>query len=154
MSTCFLGLGSNMGNTNSHFDQAESFIEKNIGSIIRKSTRIITKAWGNTDQADFLNGVLEIKTTKSAFEIMSLIHQFEETHRNKKQGKWMPRTIDVDILYFDVDIIFSDVVNVPHPYIQERTFVLDSLVELAPDYIHPIYKLSNKTLLSHLKSTL
>jgi 2-amino-4-hydroxy-6-hydroxymethyldihydropteridine diphosphokinase len=140
-------LGSNLGERKNFLEQAAGKIAQQIGSITKISSYYETKSWGLEDQPDFLNQVLVCQTACTAEKTLALCLSIEkELGRNRKE-KWGSRTIDIDILYFNRDIIASGILKVPHPFLQQRRFVLVPLCEVMPDFIHPIYNFSNQQLL-------
>lgn len=136
---CFLSLGSNLGDNESLLNEAVRHLQKQDCRIIRISGFYKTKAWGKTDQPDFLNAVVEISTGLPADELMSRILQIETEMGRKRQEKWGPRTIDIDILFYGNQIIESEKLIIPHPQLHLRRFVLVPLNELAPDFLHPLF---------------
>ncbi len=134
----FLLLGSNQGDRLEILQQAGRLINEQIGRMVLRSSVYVTKAWGQTNQPDFLNQVLQIETTLSAFVILNEIQTIEKQLGRKRMEKWGPRLIDIDLLYYDDLVIESDDLIVPHPQIPFRRFTLEPLVEIAPNFIHPI----------------
>jgi len=150
----YLLLGSNIGNREQKFAQAKKHIDKKLGKIIRQSKLYQTAAWGKTDQADFLNQVIIIESRFSADKIMSSILDIEEKLGRIRTEKNAPRTIDIDILFFNKDIIRQNNLSVPHPEIQNRRFVLIPLNELSPNLKHPVFNKSIHYLLKKSKDKL
>jgi 2-amino-4-hydroxy-6-hydroxymethyldihydropteridine diphosphokinase len=144
----FLLLGSNQGNRVQQLSDATNKINQSIGSIEKKSSIYQTAAWGKTDQPDFLNQALIVKSSLSPQKILQTIHSIELEMGRQRTTKWSERTIDIDILYADELILDLPQLKIPHPEIQNRKFVLTPLVEIAPDFVHPILKKTNKELLS------
>ena len=140
MNKLYLLLGSNMGNSNQKLDEATKHIAKVIGKILRHSHLYRTAAWGKTDQPDFLNQVLVVETKLSAQQTISSILAIEKKMGRVRTEKNAPRIIDIDILFFNKDIINEKDLIVPHPQLQNRRFVLVPLNELSPRFIHPLNK--------------
>jgi 2-amino-4-hydroxy-6-hydroxymethyldihydropteridine diphosphokinase len=140
MNKIYLLLGSNMGNRQQKILQATHLIEKKIGSVIRQSNLYQTAAWGKTNQPDFLNQVIVIETTLNADKTMQTILSIEEKLGRIRTVKNAARTIDIDILFFNKEIIRQKNLIVPHPEIQNRRFVLIPLNELSPNFKHPVLK--------------
>jgi 2-amino-4-hydroxy-6-hydroxymethyldihydropteridine diphosphokinase len=139
----FLGLGSNMGDRHGHIRAAADLIHKNIGKIAKKSHVYETQPWGNTEQESFLNQVVMANTTLDPRELLDKISRIERElgrERRKDQDKWGPRTIDVDILFYGKRVIRDKGLEIPHPELHKRAFVLVPLLEIAPDLEHPILK--------------
>ncbi len=149
MQTVFLGLGSNVGDRLSHLQQARDAIQNQIGEIIIASRLIETEAWGITEQGAFLNQVLKIRTNCSAFAILNFIDSYQAVYRNENYTKWGPRTIDIDVLYYDSYCIFAEEIELPHPFIAQRRFVLHSLAEIAPYWMHPVLRENQTQLLAN-----
>lgn len=142
MNKAYLLLGSNMGNSKQQLLASIRQIETHIGKLIRQSALYTTAAWGNTDQADFLNQVLVVETFLAAPNLMQKILDIEEEMGRVRTVKNAARIIDIDILFFNDEIINEPHLVVPHPEIQNRRFVLVPLNELSPGLIHPVL---NKT---------
>ena len=138
MNKTYLLLGSNMGNSRASLSKAVIQIEKQIGSVIRQSALYSTAAWGNTQQPDFLNQVIIVETKLSARQTMQTILHIEQIMGRIRTVKNAPRNIDIDILFFNKEIIQDNDLCVPHPQIPNRRFVLVPLNELSPNLKHPI----------------
>ena len=122
-------------------------IEKKIGKIIRQSGLYQTAAWGKTDQPDFLNQVIVADTKLTAAQTMETILSIETAMGRIRTEKNAPRIIDIDILFFNKEIIHKKNLSVPHPSIHLRRFVLVPLNEIAPNFIHPVLQKTNHQLL-------
>jgi 2-amino-4-hydroxy-6-hydroxymethyldihydropteridine diphosphokinase len=142
MNTTYLLLGSNMGNSKASLSKAVIQIEKQIGTVTRQSGLYSTAAWGNTKQPDFLNQVIIVETKLSALQTMQSILNIEKKMGRVRTVKNAPRVIDIDILFFNKEIIKREYLNIPHPQIQNRRFVLVPLNQLSPNLQHPLL---NKT---------
>ena len=138
MHTAYLLLGSNIGNSKAALQLAEKHIEEVMGCINKRSAFYRTAAWGNREQPDFLNRVIIIETTLTAGEILEKILKTEEQMGRTRSYKNAPRLIDIDILFFDDQIISTKDLAVPHPEIQNRRFVLEPLNEISPAFLHPV----------------
>jgi 2-amino-4-hydroxy-6-hydroxymethyldihydropteridine diphosphokinase len=143
----FLGLGSNLGNREENLLKAQKLIDKKVGKVHSKSSIYETAAWGITEQNAFLNQVLEIETVFSPDAVLHLLLKIEKNMGRIREIKWGERSIDIDVLYYNNEIISTENLVVPHPFIQERKFVLVPLCEIAPVFIHPKLKQSNLELL-------
>lgn len=148
MTNVFLSLGSNQGNKNENLSNAISLIAKLSIEVVRTSSLYKTKAWGKTDQDDFLNQVIEIKTCYDAKLLLTHLLSIEEALGRVRDEKWGPRIIDIDILFYDNAIIHEYNLIVPHPAIAERRFILTPLHEIAPNFVHPVHKKEISTLLN------
>ena len=153
MNTVYIQLGSNIGERESFITKSMHKVECNIGKIITASSIFETTAWGNENQNNFLNSVIEIKTPFDAFTVLQKSQEIENNLGRKRSDKWGERTIDIDILFYNNKIINSKELIIPHPLIQKRKFVLVPLSEIAPNYKHPILKKNISNLLSECKDT-
>jgi len=145
----YLLLGSNMGNSKSQLTTAILNIEKLIGCLTRQSGIYSTAAWGNLNQPDFLNQVIIVETKLSAHQSMQTILSIEKKMGRIRTIKNAPRIIDIDILFFNKEIIEEAQLSIPHPQIQNRRFVLIPLNQLSPNLKHPVLKKSVHQLLIH-----
>lgn len=135
--SAFLLLGSNVGNKLNWLKQAITSIEKEVGFIEKKSSVYETEAWGNINQDSFYNILVIAQTTLSPLQLLKVTQQIEYACERKRNVHWGPRTMDIDILFYD-DIIFKEQqLTIPHPLICERRFVLAPLFEIAPHKSHP-----------------
>lgn len=154
MNKTYLLLGSNMGNSRQLLLQAIKLIKKKIGRVTRQSKLYATAAWGNTNQPDFLNQVIVVETTLGAAEIIKNILSIETEMGRIRTVKNAPRIIDIDILFFNKEMIREKDLTVPHPEIQNRRFVLVPLNELSPGLKHPVLKKTIHQLLEACPDTL
>ena len=143
MNKTYLSLGSNQGDRHSWLTQAIALLNKNAGKVIGVSGYYETKAWGLTDQPDFINICLLLETELEVMYLLKVIQDTETALGRERTIKWGPRTLDIDILFYNNDIVETRDLIVPHPFIQQRRFVLAPLAEIAPDFIHPVL---NKTI--------
>ncbi|MFY0652166.1 MAG: 2-amino-4-hydroxy-6-hydroxymethyldihydropteridine diphosphokinase [Cyclobacteriaceae bacterium] len=137
-----------MGNKVANLRKAMESIEEHIGSVKRQSKIYQTDAWGRRDQDFFLNQVLIVSTEKNAQTILESCLDIEQSMGRIRSEKWMERIIDIDILYFNEDIINTEILSVPHPEIQNRRFTLEPLTELIPEFVHPVFGQTNSNLLN------
>jgi 2-amino-4-hydroxy-6-hydroxymethyldihydropteridine diphosphokinase len=141
MSKVYLLLGANIGNKNDTFRRAAFIIESVVGQIIMRSSVYETEPWGFQSDDFFWNQVLVLRTSLPALDILQHIQKTERAlGRIRKQSGYESRSIDIDILFYDDQIIDQPDLTVPHPRIQERNFVLAPLNEVAPGLVHPILK--------------
>ncbi|MBC7936226.1 MAG: 2-amino-4-hydroxy-6-hydroxymethyldihydropteridine diphosphokinase [Rhizobacter sp.] len=148
MNKFYLLLGSNMGNSRLQLETAGKHINKKLGKITRNSKLYQTAAWGKKDQPDFLNQVIVVESGIDAIKGLSIILAIEKVMGRIRTKKNAPRIIDIDILYFNKDIINLPELQIPHPAIQLRRFVLVPLNELSPNFIHPALLKTNHQLLN------
>src|SRR5665647_762018 len=142
MNKLFLITGGNIGDRKKNMQKAVSLIEQNIGQIAHSSSIYETEAWGNNDQPAFYNQVHIIESKLSAEKIMSKILQIEKQMGRIRTIKNAARIIDIDILFFNDEIINKPDLIVPHAEISNRRFVLMPLNELNPNFIHPVLQKS------------
>jgi 2-amino-4-hydroxy-6-hydroxymethyldihydropteridine diphosphokinase len=143
----YILLGSNMGNRRLLLQTATNHIQQQVGQIIAQSSIYRTAAWGNTNQPHFYNQLAAVNTSLTPQKVLELLLSIELEMGRVRIEKMGPRTIDLDILYFDDGIINTTQLTVPHPQIQNRKFVLKPLVEIAPNYLHPSLLKTNQQLL-------
>ncbi|MCF7919488.1 MAG: 2-amino-4-hydroxy-6-hydroxymethyldihydropteridine diphosphokinase [Candidatus Cloacimonetes bacterium] len=137
----YLGLGSNLGNREEFLNLARMALPNNGNLTILRESRIIkTAPYGNTDQPEFLNQVLELETSLSPLAMLTLIREIEKSAGRQRNEKWGARTLDIDILFWGDEIINREELIIPHPDLHNRHFVLESLDELNPELLHPILK--------------
>lgn len=154
MNTVYLLLGSNVGDRKALFEQAKTAISNQIGNISKCSSLYESEAWGVTDQALFLNCVLEVNSDLDAETILQKALSIEQELGRIRHERWRERTIDIDILYFNDNIINSETLTIPHPEIQNRRFTLVPLCEIIPQFIHPILQKTQIELLDNCEDGL
>lgn len=147
----FLSLGSNIGDSKLNITNAYHLIENQMGKMVSVSSFYKTQPWGNKNQTFFINSVCQISTFLSPIECLNAIQIIEKELGRTRNSKWEARIIDIDILFYENQIINDIWLTVPHPYIADRKFVLQPLVEIAPDFLHPVYNLKIETLLLQTK---
>lgn len=147
-STAYLLIGGNIGDRAAHLEQATSLIAGCCGSVVHRSPVYETAAWGNTQQAAFLNQALELYTTCLPEALMSQLLQIEERMGRIRGERYGPRTIDIDILLFNNDIQSTPLLTLPHPEMHKRRFALQPLADIAPGVQHPVLKKSVADLLA------
>ena len=148
MNKAFLLTGTNLGDREKNLQQANELVGKFCGSIVKLSSVYETAAWGKTDQPNFLNQVLQIKTRLMPEDLMNEILKIENLMGRKRSERYGPRIIDIDILFFNEAIIDEPNVKIPHPELQNRKFALAPLAEIAPALQHPVFQLSISELLA------
>lgn len=139
MNKAYLLIGGNIGDREHYLLAAREVIEKKCGCIVSTSALYETEAWGVKDQSSFLNQALEIETDHSAIELLFCLLKIEEGLGRKREVKYGPRTIDIDILLFNSEKISEKDLIIPHPQMHLRRFALECLNEIAPDVIHPVF---------------
>lgn len=137
----YLGLGSNMGDRKGYLDQAVKALEETRGCHVEKvSSYLVTKPYGGVEQDDFLNACLLLKTFLPPHELLERLHEIEQAAHRERVIHWGPRTLDLDILLYDDEILETDDLIIPHVEMHLREFVLKPLSEIAPNKRHPIYQ--------------
>jgi 2-amino-4-hydroxy-6-hydroxymethyldihydropteridine diphosphokinase len=138
----YLLLGTNLGDRKANLLTAKQYISSQVGSIVTESGIYKTDAWGNTQQAAFYNQVLEIHSNLSPPMALSILLDIERTMGRVRTEKWGARIIDIDILFWEDEVIKTESLTIPHPGIPHRKFTLVPLSEIAPELIHPEHKVS------------
>lgn len=137
--TAWLLTGGNMGNRRENLANAFILIKKHCGEIIHASAIYETAAWGKNDQPSFLNQVLEVQTGLEPLQLLKQTLSIEKKLGRIREEKYGPRTIDIDILLFNDDVVNEPSLVIPHPRMQNRRFVLVPLAEIAGNMIHPVF---------------
>jgi 2-amino-4-hydroxy-6-hydroxymethyldihydropteridine diphosphokinase len=150
MPVAFIGIGSNLGSRIENCNKALHEIS-NFARISAVSSIYETEPVGKEDQPDFINCVAKIETDLSPYRLLASLRSVENTLGRRRTEKWGPRIIDLDIIFYDGLLIESDELAIPHPRAHLRGFVLEPLCEIAPNFIHPVFKVSISTLLHELK---
>lgn len=147
----YLSLGANLGNREANLQKAIALIGQRVGEVVNVSSFIETAAWGKTDQPDFLNLALQVATNHSPLVVLSIIQEIEHQLGRERKEKWGARLIDIDIIFWENQLISETQLTVPHPLMHERTFVLIPMAEIAPEMEHPVLKKKMKELLINLE---
>jgi len=150
----YIGVGSNMGDRNKNILSAKKEINKStFSNVIEISKLYETEPVGYLEQDYFLNCVFKVSTILNPEELLQLLLETEKILKRKRIIHWGPRTIDLDILFYDNYIISSPNLIIPHPRLHERMFVIKPLCDLAPDLIHPVLKESCFKIAEKLKKS-
>ena len=152
--TVYLLLGSNLGDRRTIINAAVNQIEKELGPVFARSAWYETAAWGNEDQPSFLNIALGLKSDLLPAEILTRTLAIEEALGRIRKDRWGARLIDIDIILYGDDIVENERLQIPHPRMHERRFVLVPLAEIAPEAVHPILKQNILSILSYLNDNL
>jgi len=147
MNQVFLQLGSNLGDREQLLFSATTLIADKIGVVLCRSKLYESTPWRVEGQENYLNQIVKIETELTAQETLQSALDIEEELGRVRIEKWGERLIDIDIVFFNDEIIETADLCVPHKHMHERNFVLEPLKEIAPDYIHPKYKKSISELL-------
>lgn len=146
----YLGAGSNMGDRRRFLENAVEGLRANpLIRVNKVSDWIVTKPYGGVEQEDFLNGALEVETFLKPKELLETLHELEAEADRVRTIRWGPRTLDLDILFYDALICSSDDLVIPHPDMTNRLFVLKPLAQIAPWFVHPVER---KTVTALLKA--
>ena len=147
MNISYLLIGGNQGDRIGTMSKARERIAADAGVIRSCSSLYETAAWGRTDQPDFINQALQVETPLDAPSLLQTLLNIETAMGRKRMEKYGSRIIDIDILFFNDAIIREPGLLIPHPELQNRRFALTPLAEIAPDHIHPIFRLPVRELL-------
>lgn len=148
----FIALGSNMGSRLKYLERAVANLQADsCFKDIKVSDYIETAPYGGVEQENFLNGVLEAETLYSPAGLLARLQREEQLAERKREIHWGPRTLDLDILFYDDLILAQENLSVPHPDMKNREFVLEPLSALAPAFVHPVYQKTVRELLEELK---
>ena len=158
MSKVYLGLGTNLGDKEQNLRLAVQKIEEQIGKVISLSAFYVTAPWGFDSANGFLNAAACVETHLSPLEVLQETQQIEQelgrTHKSVN-GAYSDRLIDIDLLLYE-DLVLSATsvsgaeLTLPHPLMTERSFVMQPLVEIAPDLLHPVLGKTMKEIVSSL----
>lgn len=149
----YIGLGSNLGDRFLNIMRSISSLTSHpLIQVKRLSSVYETEPWGEKEQPNFLNAVIELTTSFSPIELLRFLKIIEQYIGHNKTSRWSAREIDLDILFYGNRIIESPELQIPHPLIQNRAFVLVPLNELVPEFIHPVLKKTISELLAALPS--
>lgn len=149
--TAYIGLGSNLGDRQAYMDQGVQALQDTPDCIVdRCSSWMEAIPYGYTQQDNFLNGVVQIRTLLTPYELMDRIHDIEKATNLEWRIHWGPRTLDLDILFYDDLIIQEEDLCIPHVDMKNRVFVLVPMAEIAPYYHHPVYGITIHEMLQKL----
>jgi 2-amino-4-hydroxy-6-hydroxymethyldihydropteridine diphosphokinase len=150
--TAYIGIGSNLGDKVGQCQKAISEILKvNHHKLLAQSAFFKTQPTGYTSQDWFVNGVIKIETDLEPTDLLRTLKEIETRLGRVKTFRWGPRSIDLDILFFDAKEIQTEELQIPHPLVHERKFVLIPLAEIDPGLIHPVLRKTVQELLENLK---
>jgi len=144
MTTAYLGLGSNLGNRLAFLRGGRDTLitHSEIELVVASGVYETAALGGPPDSPPFLNAVLQINTTLDAYALLDVCHAAEADFGRSRLGRWAPRTLDVDLLFFADEVVAEERLTLPHPELQKRAFVLAPLAEIAPEFMHPVLQKS------------
>jgi len=155
MNRVFLLLGGNLGNKSAIFKEAQNILQKKLGKIVKKSSIYETEPWGFKAKDNFWNQALILETSLSPKNVLKITKETEtELGRIREEKRYTSRTIDIDVLFWGNLIIDEPNLEIPHPRMINRRFVLIPLSEIAPEMIHPVFKKTITELLDECTDTL
>lgn len=147
--TAYIAIGSNIGNKQQYITNAITQIKEHaLLNVTKISELLVTKPYGGVEQDDFLNGVMEVKTLLSPEELLDFLHEVEQKAGRERLIHWGPRTLDLDIIFYDDIIYDSETLTIPHADMHNRDFVLIPMNEIAPYQRHAV---SGKTVCQMLQ---
>jgi deoxyguanosine kinase len=151
----FLSLGSNLGDREFTIKKALDLLGLQVGKLITKSSVYETESWGVKSNNMYINMVVEIQTQLPPYKLMYKILEIEKQlgRERNEQILYQDRTIDIDILFYDNIILFSEKLEIPHPKIVLRRFVLEPLNEIAPNLFHPSLNKAIRQILNECNDT-
>lgn len=144
MEKLVLIIGGNLGNRLLLIEKTVDLLIQVFGLPNKASSVYESSPWGGNSSGNFLNQVLVFYTDLNPEKVLSHIQEIEKSLGRQRDLKWGNRTMDIDILYYGEKVISSEYLQIPHPFIADRKFVLEPLTEILPDFIHPVLKVSNK----------
>ncbi len=146
MERVYLATGTNIGDKSAHLDKALELIEVYVGDLVQVSGVYRTAAWGIEDQPEFLNQAMAVDCNLEPETLLLAVMEIERQMGRERRIRWGERLIDIDILFYGNLVSQSQRLTIPHPFIQERNFVLQPLLEIAPDFCHPVLQKSIREL--------
>ena len=149
MTQVYLSLGTNLGERLDNLATARAMLSPDV-RVEKLSSVYETAPWGYSDQANFCNQVLLGKTMLTPLRLLNKLKRIEKMMGREQTFRYGPRVIDLDILFYESRIINTKRLQIPHPRLQERAFVLVPLVEIAPDFVHPQLGLTVQALLDQV----
>lgn len=152
MTLAYLGLGTNLGDRQKNLKEAIKAISLKM-NVLQRSSVYETKAWGYTNQPDFLNQVIEVNTDLTPLQLLNFVKRTETELGRVENFRYGPRLIDIDILFYGTVIRNTTRVQIPHPRLHERAFVLVPMAEMEPDFVHPVLQKTVAELLKNVDAS-
>lgn len=144
----FLLLGANLGDREATLSKAITLISERIAPVISASSLYETAPWGVEEQPAYLNQVISLTTEKEAKRVLQAVLAIEKELGRERRLRWGARVIDIDVLFYGNKILTSEELEVPHPRLHQRKFTLVPLAEIAPEFVHPLFKKTIQQLLN------
>ncbi|WP_209861196.1 2-amino-4-hydroxy-6-hydroxymethyldihydropteridine diphosphokinase [Chitinophaga sp. OAE865] len=154
MNTAILLIGGNLGDRTGNLQKAVQLIAQTAGEVVQTSALYQTAPWGAVDQPDYLNQGVEIRTPLDALTLLHTLLEIERKIGRIRQEKWGARVIDIDLIFFNDSIHSLPELKIPHPRMHLRQFVLVPLMEIIPDYMHPVLHKTVRELAASCPDTL
>ena len=152
MPKIYIGVGSNLGSREENCRKAIELFSQHGIRVVKSSSMIETEPWGVEKQPKFINMVVEAETVLVPEELLKALEKIESDLGRRPAERWSPRIIDLDVLFYDDLVMKTTDLEIPHPGIKDRDFVLKPLVEIAPDVMHPVLKKSVSELLNEMNN--
>lgn len=138
--TAMLATGSNVGNRPKYIkDAIETIDSDEMCRVIKRSELVRSRSYGDVEQGDFFNGAVLIRTLYTPEELLDRLHEIEDAFGRQRVKHWGPRTLDLDIIFYDDLVLYTDTLQIPHIDMQNRDFVLEPLSQIAPYKMHPVF---------------
>ncbi len=154
MAKVYFVVGGNLGDRERYLERTKSLISERVGLILRNSSLYESEPWGFEHDQNFLNQVIIVDTQLSPAAILLEISFIEGVLGRERNGNgYSARTADIDILFYDQQVVFSPSLVIPHRFLHKRLFVLTPLSEVAPDLIHPLFSVTVRDLISTCEDT-
>jgi 2-amino-4-hydroxy-6-hydroxymethyldihydropteridine diphosphokinase len=150
MAIVHISIGSNIGEREENCEKAIGLLLENRITVTRMSHMTETEPWGVTDQQKFINAAVEARTDLGPEELLDVLKKIEHDMGRLPSARWGPRLVDLDILFYDDLVMKTDDLEIPHPYLKDRDFVLGPLAEIASKKVHPVLKKTVRELLEEL----
>lgn len=148
----YIAFGSNLGDREEYIRKGLETLEHETDVFLLRTSSIIeTAPYGGVEMGPFLNGVVKVKTLLTPYELLKLCNRIEGEAGRERTVHWGPRTLDLDILFYDKLILEDEYLTIPHIDLKNRDFVLEPMAEMAPGMVHPVYGKTMSDLLAELR---
>lgn len=153
MTHVYLLLGSNENDRFKNLERACELIALKCGKALKQSALYETEAWGLKEQNSFLNQAIAIESSLPPLELLNQLKAIEKEIGRTETVKWGPRVIDIDILFYGNEIVETEELTIPHPFLHQRKFTLEPLNEIEPRFVHPVMQKTVRVLLKECSDT-